>query len=65
MHYVAGVESLVFIICFEKSIICAAVGVVIAAVVRPNLASQWGEGVSGVYSSFLSVLLRSCLSSVY
>jgi len=35
---------MVFITYFDKSILCAAVGVVIAAVVRPTRASQWGGG---------------------
>ena len=40
MHYIAWVENLVFIIYIDKIILCAAVGVVVAAVVRPTRASQ-------------------------
>jgi len=41
--------------------LCAAVGVVVATGVCPICTSQPG----GVYSSFLSIVLCSCLSSVY
>jgi hypothetical protein len=37
MHYIAWVENLVFIICFDKSVLCATVGVVMAAAVRPTV----------------------------
>jgi len=52
------------IIYLDKSTLCAAVGVVISAVVRRTCTSQ-RRGGGGVCSSLLSILLRSCLSSVY
>ena len=46
MHCIVWVENLVFFTYLDKSILYAAVGVVIAAVVHPTCTSQWGGGLT-------------------